>query len=676
MNLFNLKRQFTVVLFFTLVLNAFGQKSGFDPGNLDRSVEACTDFNRFANGGWLAKNAVPPAFSSWGSFDIIIERNRDILHEILEDAAKKKAPQGSNEQKLGDLYASCMNEEQIEKEGLNAIEPLFKAASEIKNKKNLLESTAHLQNSGIGVMFGFISTPDDKNNTQVIGGLVQGGLGLPDPDYYLKQDEKSRETRAEYLKHIARMLELLGDEPEKAKKNAEIVMAIETKLAEASYDNVKLRDPNANYHKMSVGDLYKMTPDIPWEAYFKARGVQNLKDVDVAQPEFFTALEKNLSAVSLTNWKTYLRWQIINDSASNLSKKFDDANFDFNGRYLFGTKERLPRWKRCIGITNGSLGEALGQEYVKRAFPPKAKARMNEMIDNLMLILRRDLAEIDWMSDSTKKEALKKLSALKRKIGYPEKWLDYSSLDISRDSFFNNLIHVSEFNSRRNLNKIGKPVDRAEWKLTPSTVNAYYQVNNVEIVFPAGILQPPIFNFEADDAINYGGMGAVIGHEIIHGFDDSGREYDSTGVLRDWWTAVDSKNYENRTACVEKQFSSFKVFDDLNVNGKLVLGESVADLGGLRIAYEAFKKSMEGKPRPQNIDGFTPEQRFFLGWAQVWAENSRPEFDRFVTQTDEHPLARFRANGPLSNMPQFAEAFSCKVGDAMVRAQKDRCHVW
>lgn len=662
----------------TLCVTTFAQTGGrgFNPDNVDRSIEACTDFNRFANGTWLAKNQIPAEYSSWSNWHVLLENNNDILRKILEEAKGKNAASGSNTQKIGDYYASCMDETKIEADDAKPLEPFFAAIKAIGNTQDLLRQAARLHKSGVSAMFVFGSTPDKKNNTQVIGYLGQGGLGLPNRDYYLEQTDKSKETRGKYLEFAAKMFELSGESAESANAKAATVMAVETKLAEAAMDKVTLRDPNATYNKMTADQVRQSTPNLDWKIYFRERGVDNLNEINVAQPEFFKALDKNISAVALEDWKTYLRWQVIRQAANELSSKFDTASFDFYGRYLNGTKQQQSRWKRCVAATDGALGEALGEEFVKVAYPPKAKARMNEMIDNLMLVLQREIPAMNWMSEPTKREALAKLSAFKRKIGYPDKWRDYSKVKIGRDSYFANAVRIAEFESQRSLDKLGKPVDKSEWLMTVPEVNAYYHSFNVEIVFPAGILRPPFFDFEADDALNYGAIGGVIGHEIIHGFDDSGRKYDARGNLRDWWQPEDAKNYEQRASCVEKQFSAFKVFDDLNVNGKLVLGESVADLGGLRLAYEAYKKSLEGKPKPATIDGFTPEQRFFLGWAQVWAFNSRPEYERFLTQVDEHPLGRFRINGPLSNMPEFHQAFGCKLGDAMMRAEKERCRVW
>jgi predicted metalloendopeptidase len=472
------------------------------------------------------------------------------------------------------------------------------------------------------------------------------------------------------------MFGLLGDESAKAAANAKTVMAIETKLAEASMTNVERRNPVKTYNKMTLAQLKELNSNFSWDAYFKDIKHAEISELNVMQPDFFRALDKTLTATSIEDWKTYLRWQLATTAAPFLSSKFVDANFDFYSKYLTGTKEQLPRWRRCVVATDGNIGEALGEVYVKKSFPPDAKQRMQAMIKNLIAALRDDLATIPWMGDETRKQAIGKLDAFAQKIGYPDKWQDYSALKIDRKSYAENAMRAQQFEFYRDLNEIGKEVDRGRWLMTPPTVNAYYQPLKNEIVFPAGILQPPFFDFTADDALNYGAIGAVIGHEMTHGFDDRGRQYDAEGNLREWWSPEDLKNYQTRAACVELQFSGYKVEEGLFQNGKLVLGESIADLGGLKIAYRAFQKSLEGKPRPKDIDGFTPEQRFFLGWGQVWATNYRPEFARQQALTDSHPLSRFRVNGPLSNLPEFAQAFSCKDGDPMVRPASDRCEIW
>jgi putative endopeptidase len=648
---------------------------GLDVSNMDTSVSACQDFYRYANGGWMKKNQIPAAYPEWGSFDALAEKNRETLRGILEADAKANAKSG-NAQKLGNFYASCMDEQKIEAEGLKPLMPELERIDKMRDTKDLQEEIAHLHGYGISALFRFGADQDYKDSTRVIGSAAQGGLGLPDRDYYLKDDPKSKTLREQYAAHVAKMFELMGDDADKARAEAQTVMNIETTLAQASMTRVDRRDPDKTYHRMSVAEVQKLTPDFSWSNYLKAIGASQVGDINVAQPDFFKAANAQLTAVPVADWKTYLRWHLINSAASALSSKFVEEDFNFKGRTLQGTQENLPRWKRCVGSTDRALGEALGEEYVKIAFTPQSKARMMELVGNLIAALREDIGTLSWMSDATRKQAVGKLNAFARKIGYPEKWRDYSALNVDRGSFLSNRLRAVNFEFKRDLNKIGKPVDRTEWGMSPPTVNAYYNPSMNEIVFPAGILQPPFFNAEADDAINYGAIGAVIGHEMTHGFDDQGAKFDAEGNLKNWWMEADLKNFKSRADCVINQFSSFVVDEKENLrqNGKLVAGESIADLGGLTIAYAAFQKSMEGKPRPPAIDGFTPEQRFFLGYAQVWASNSRPEYERLLVNIDPHPLPRFRVNGPLSNMPQFAQAFQCKTGQAMVR--EDRCQIW
>ncbi len=682
MRSFNRRTMIVLIVALSLGVAVIPQRAaspskGFDVSNLDTTCKPCDDFFQYANGGWLAKNPIPAAYSTWGKFNELAETNRNTLHEILEDSAKNtKAPAGSNEQKVGSFYASCMNEAQIEADGLKPLAPELARIEKVKNLQDLQDEVAHLHGYGINVMFDLSPSPDLKDSTVNIAIAEQNGLGLPDRDYYFTDDEKSKQVRAEYVKHMTTMFTLLGDDASKAAANAKTVMGIETKLAESSWTRVKLRDVQAQNNRRTPEQLKAMTPNLSWTNYFKNISLAVPREVIVAQPDYFQALDKQLTANSIDDWKTYLRWHLINAVASDLSTKFVDESFNFSGRVLQGRKEQLPRWKRCVSYTDAGLGEALGQVYVKKAFTPASKARMQELIKNLMTVLRGNLAGTSWMSEATRQQAVAKLDAFGQKIGYPDKWRDYSGLSVDRGSYVMNDLRASSFERLRNVNKIGKSVDRNEWGMTPPTVNAYNNFFQNEIVFPAGILQPPFFNPEADDAVNYGAIGSVIGHEIIHGFDDIGRQFDKQGNFTDWWTADDLKNYQGRAECVEKQFSSFKVEEGVNVNGKLVLGESIADLGGIALAYAAYQKSLEGKPRPENIDGFTSEQRFFLGYGQVWAEQYRPEAARQQTLTNEHPLSRFRVNGPLSNLPEFAAAFGCKLGEPMVREAAERCKVW
>lgn len=657
------------------VTAVFGQ-SHFDTAGMDTKTQACADFYQYANGGWLAANPIPAAYSAWGVANILNEKTRDTLHEILEAAAKNTAARkGSNEQKVGDYFASCMDEAKIEAEGLKPIQAELDLIDKIADQKSLQAAIAHMHSYGYNALFGSGSNRDFKNASETIIGIAQGGLGLPTRDYYFGDDARLKSIRDEYVKHIAKMFELMGDDAAKAASEAQAVMTLETKLAQASKPPVELRVPEKLYHRMPMTSVKDLAPAFDWMTYFQTVG-NSKADVNVATPEFFTAMNTELTATSIADWKTYLRWNLINRAASGLTAKLVDEDFHFKGTILSGTKENLPRWKRCVAATDGALGEALGAVYVQKAFTPAAKQRALTMVRNLEAALQSDISTLSWMSEPTRKQAIVKLNAFMNKIGYPDKWRDYSALSVDRSAYQTNRFRVSRFNENRDWAKIGKPVDRMEWGMSPPTLNAYYNPQNNEIVFPAGILQPPYFDPNADDALNYGGIGSVIGHEMTHGFDDQGAKFDPTGNLANWWSEADLKAFQAKSECIVNQFNGFEVEKGLNMNGKLVQGESIADLGGLVIAYAAFQQSMKGKPRPANIDGFTPEQRFFLGYARGWAVNMRPEIARQLARQDPHPLNKFRVNGPLSNLPQFAAAFGCKAGDPMVRPEQDRCVIW
>jgi len=647
---------------------------GFAATNLDKSCKPCDDFYQFAMGGWMKNNPIPADRPSWGTSAELQEKNQKELRQIVESSASAKATHGSNEQKVGDFYATCMDSSAIEAAGIKPLAPQLDAINAMNDRNALLAEVAALHNEGIQALFDFSSTQDFADSTKVIGDADQGGLGMPDRDYYTRDDERSKQLRTDYLAHISKMFQLAGDPAEKAAAEAQTVMNIETALAKASLTNVQLRDPKANYHKLATAELKQLTPDWSWDSFFANVHLAGLPETNIGQPDFFKEMDHQLTATPLSDWKTYLRWHVIHNNAPALSDAFVQENFNFYGKRLSGTAELQPRWKRCVQSTNRNIGEALGQVYVEKYFPPEAKAHAREMVQNLISALRSDIPTLSWMNPETKKAAIEKLEAFNIKIGYPDKWRDYSKLNIERSSYAVNLRRAASFENARELAKIGKPVDRNEWGMTPPTVNAYYNPTMNEIVFPAGILQPPFYDPKADDAVNYGGMGAVIGHEISHGFDDQGSQFDGQGNLRNWWTADDRKNFDERATCVEKQFDTYEVEPGLHQNGKLVLGESIGDLGGLAISYAAYEKSLEGKPRPKDLDGFTPEQRFFLGWAQVWGTNQRPEAARLQANTNPHPLARFRGNGPLSDMATFAQAWGCKKGDPMVREQA--CKIW
>jgi putative endopeptidase len=648
---------------------------GLDPADMDPSAPACVDFYQYGNGGWTKKNPIPADYPSWGAFNELDERNRETLHQTLEKlAAGTPAAPASEEQKLRDFYASCMDEAAIEAAGISPLQGELDRIAAIRDRAALQEEIARLQERGVNALFQFGSEEDRKNSSQVNAAALQGGLGLPDRDYYTKTDDESKGLRQKYVTHVTRMLELTGETPANAAEQAKTILEFETRLAEPAMTRVERRNPDNTYHPYRGEELARLTPRFNWTAYLRAGGVPEGITVNVWQPKFFQAVDGLLESVPLPVWKTYLRWQLINAAAPTLSKKFVDEDFDFRERTLQGTEQNLPRWKRCVAATDQALGMALGKIWVGEHFPPQARERADRMVKNLVAALRDDLQQLPWMGAETRKAALAKLDAFAQKIGYPDRWRDYSALAVSRGPYAANALAAAVFDFRRDLAKVGKAVDRTDWEMSPPTVNAYYQSARNEIVFPAGILQPPFFDAAADDAVNYGGIGAVIGHEMTHGFDDSGRKFDAQGNQREWWTPDDLKNYEARARCVEKQFDAYVVEGDLHENGKLVLGESIADLGGVAIAHRAFVKSLEGKPAPAPIDGLTADQRFFLSWARIWATNDRPEFAKLIVNTNPHPLGRFRAIAPPSNLPEFARAFSCKPGDPMVRAEV--CEIW
>ncbi len=650
---------------------------GFNLADLDRSVKPCDDFYQFAEGSWKKNNPIPADQSDWGSFEILQQRNEGVLHEILEEAVKDKTDSaGSNWQKIGDFYGSCMDEAQIESAGVKPLGPELERIAAIHDSASLQAEIAHLQRAGANAVFGFGSEPDFKNSTQRIAGVGQGGLGLPDRDYYIRDDEKSKQLRDAYVKHVTNMFKLLGDTAAAAAGEAKAVMAIENSLAKASLPNVDLRDPDKNYHLMPLSQTASLTPHIVWAEFFKEVKAPAVSSMDIGQPEFFKQVDADIASIPLADWKAYLRWQYVHAVAPALPPKFVEENFNFYSRTLTGTAEMLPRWQRCVRATDAHLGEALGQYYVKREFPPEAKQKALVMVKNIIAALRADLATLDWMSPETRRKAVEKLDAIDVKIGYPDKWRDYSPFHVDRGSYAGNALSGNTYNFDYDAARIGKPVDRGEWDASPPTVDAYYRPTMNDITFPAGILQPPFFDPNRDDALNYGGIGAVIGHELTHGFDDQGAKFDAQGNLKNWWTPEDLKNFEERGNCIAKQFDGYTVEPGLNENGKLVEGESIADFGGLTIAYAALQKALADKPAAPSIDGFTEDQRFFLGWAQIWADNFRPEFARLLVNTNPHPLSHFRVNGPLSNMPAFAKAYECSTNSPMVRPAAERCRIW
>lgn len=676
-----MKKIFSIILLLVITVTMYGQNDrdkgmGFDPNNIDPSVNPSVDFYQYAIGNWLKNNPIPDEWSSWGSFEQLFEENSTLLKQILETAAgNKTAPKGSNLQMVGDYYYSGMDTVKIEKEGYKPVMQYLKKIAGMKTKDDLLKLTALLHLRISEPLFWFGGSVDAKNSKMNIAQLGQGGLGLPDRDYYLQTDDRSKEIREKYIKFMENIFLLAGENINAAKKNAAKVMEIETRLAKASLTKVELRDPVKNYNKMSLESLKGITPDINWKLFFSELGISAPTEFDVSQPEFIKEVSRMIKEIPVSDWKPYLRWSVLKAAATYLSTPFVNASFEFNGKFMNGAKVLRPRWKRIMGAENNALGELIGQLYVEKTFPPEAKERARKIVDNLIIAIKERIEKLDWMSDETKKAALVKLAAFTVKIGYPDKWKDYSKVVISRDSYFNNDVNANEFITRENLAKIGKPVDKTEWEMTPQTVNAYYEPVRNEIVFPAAILQPPFFNVNADDAINYGAMGVVIGHEISHGFDDQGRQFDAEGNLKDWWNESDALKFNEKAKRIVDQFNAYAVLDTFHVNGELTQGENIGDLGGLNISWTAFKKTDEYK-NGEKIDGFTPQQRFFLSWAQVWKENIRDEYLKLLVQTNEHPPSKVRVNGPMSNMPEFWKAFNIPDGTPMRRNESDLVKIW
>jgi len=638
---------------------------------MDRSIDPCVDFFAYACGGWIKNNPIPPDQSSWDLYSKMEDENKTQLRGILEAASSPDAGRTPVNQKIGDYYASCMDESAIESKGADPIKPELDRIAKISSKAELAEVASAMSTDN--VLFSFYSIQDYRDASQVVANADQGGLGLPDRDYYLKTDAKSDELRKAYVAHVQKMFELLGDKPETATAEAKAVMRIETELAKGSMTRVERRDPKALDHKLTSGDLQKISPAFQWNLYFTKVGLPSLTSLNVSAPNFFKTLNGEIGKESIANWKTYLRWHLVHASASQLSSPFLNENFAFYGKTLQGQQELKPRWKRCTEYVDDYLGEALGQAYVEKYFPPEAKQKALTIVNEIRTEMEQDINGLDWMSPATKKQALEKLHGMANKIGYPDKWRDYSKLDIVRGDNLGNVERARQFEFNRELGKIGKPVDRGEWDMTPPTVNAYYNPQMNDINFPAGVLQPPAFDPESDAAPNYGDTGGTVGHELTHGFDDEGRQFDAQGNLRDWWTADDAKKFEQRAACISNQYSSYTVVDDIKINGKLTLGEDVADLGGVLLAYMAWKMDTKDQ-KLDSIDDLTPEQRFFVGYGQSWCGQVRDESKRLRATVDPHSPEKYRTNGVVSNMPQFQEAFHCKAGQPMVNA--NRCRVW
>jgi predicted metalloendopeptidase len=650
---------------------------GFNPKFIDTATAPSKDFFQHALGQWLDHTPIPAEYSRYGVDEEVEVRTFAVLKDILETAARDTAaPKGSDRQKVGAFYAAGMDTAAIEAAGVKPLAKDFQSIQAIHDGPSLARELARLQRRGSRPALDFGVGQDDKDSIHNIATLSQGGLGLPERDYYLLDDAKSKDLRVRYQAHVARMFGLLGEGPALAKTHAATVLAMETRLAKASMTRVEMRDPNAIYHKMTRQQFAAATKGLPWDAFFGELGVPASEALLVRTPAFFTELGAMAATVPLKDWKVYLRWHLINDTASVLSRPFEQAHFEFHQKTLQGIQEERPRWKRILNSTDLAMGEILGKLYVERAFPPKAKAQMLELVQNLRLALGDRIQQLEWMTAPTKKLAQAKLDTIAVKIGYPDVWRDYRALAIERRPHVLNVLAGRTFEFNRNLAKLGKPIDRNEWRMTPATNNAYYDPTMNEICFPAGILQPPYFDLTADDAVNYGNIGATIGHEMTHGFDDEGRQYDAQGNLKDWWTEADAKAYDQRAALIVKQFDAFEPLPGMHINGKATLGENIADLGGLKIALEAYRKSQQGKAPVGLIEGYTPEQRFFLGYAETWRNKLRDEALRNRLMTDPHAPSKYRVNGPLSNMPEFFEAFGIKEGEPMRRPEAERPAIW
>jgi putative endopeptidase len=638
---------------------------------MDRSVDPCVDFFAYSCGGWLKKNPIPPDQSSWNTYSKMQDENLGRLRAILEAASAPDPKRNPVDQKIGDYYASCTDEKAIEDKGVTPLKPSLERIAKISSKAEIADVAASMSDADI--LFHFESIQDFRDANQVIANADQGGLGLPDRDYYTKDDAKSVELRKQYLAHVQKMFELLGDRPEIATAEAQTVMRIETALAKGSMTRVERRDPKALDHRMTRTELGGISPEFHWSAYFNKVQLPSLPSLNVSAPNFFKTMNEELAKESLADWKTYMRWHLVHADAPFLSTPFVNENFAFYGKILRGQDEIKPRWKRCTEGVDDDLGEALGQAYVAKYFSPQAKQQALKIVKEIQVAMEQDITALPWMSPATKQQALAKLHGMANKIGYPDKWRDYSKLEIVRGDELGNVERARKFEFDRQLGKIGKPVDRGEWGMTPPTVNAYYNPQMNDINFPAGVLQPPAFDPTSDAAPTYGDTGGTVGHELTHGFDDEGRQFDAQGNLRDWWTDEDGKEFVKRASCISDQYSTYTIVDDIKINGKLTLGEDVADLGGLLLAYVAWKDDTKGQEL-EPIEGLTPDQRFFVGYGQSWCGHTRDETKRLRATVDPHSPEKYRTNGVVSNMPEFQQAFHCKSGSPMVN--QNRCRVW
>jgi len=650
-----------------------------DTTAMDRSIDPCTDFFTYSCGGWIKSNPIPPDQSSWSVYSKMQDENRELLRRILENAAAPDPHRGPINQKIGDFYATCVDEAAANKLGAAALKPDFDRIARLNSKADLAEYLAYEHPTDIGVYFGraglfrFGSGQDAKNSAEVIAEADQGGISLPDRDYYLKDDTRSKDLRDKYLAHVQKMLELAGEPSSQATADAQTVLRIEAELAKGHLSRVDRRDPHKIYHRMSLADLKALSPSFNWDRYIAGLKAGKIESLNVAVPEFFKVMDATLKAEDLAAWQAYLRWHVVHAQARWLSSSFVDEDFNFFGRALTGQRELQPRWKRCVNYTDRSLGEALGQAYVEIAFSPQIKKRTQDMVKLIEQSMATDINQLTWMSEPTKEQALTKLHAVVNKIGYPDKWRDYTALKIMRGDLLGNGKRAYAFEFERQLHKIGRPVDRMEWYLTPPTVNANYDPQNNSINFPAAQLQPPALDLKLDAAPNYGNTGGTIGHELTHGFDDEGRQFDAKGDLRDWWQPQDAKAFTERAECVENQYAQYVVVDDIKINSKLTAGEDIADIGGLILAWMSWKEESKGQQLGP-IDDLSPEQRFFVGYAQSWCGDTRPEASRMRAMTDPHSPGKWRTNGVVSDMPEFQEAFHCKTGQPM--APVNRCRVW
>ncbi len=647
-----------------------------DLTSMDKSIDPCVNLYQYSCGRWQQQNPIPPDQTSWSVYAKLYADNLNFLRGILEQAAAGTGEREAVNQKIGDFYAACIDEPAIEKRGVEAIQPQLGAIARLKTVHDIASLVAQLQlDSNRSMLFGGGSDQDPDNSEQVIASLDQGGLGLPDRDYYTKDDAKSKETRERYVQYVQRIFELLGDNPETAKNNAQTLMRMETALAKASLTRVEQRDPYKLKNKMDLPALENLTPNFDWQTYYTQLQYPKITVLNVTAPAFFKQLNAELASEPLENWKTYLRFHVADLSSPYLSANFVQENFDFYRKYLRGAKEMQPRWKRCVQYTDRNLGEALGQAYVRKVFSPELKQSTLDMVQRIEVAMEKRIRNLDWMSPETKQQALAKLHGIRNKIGYPDKWRDYSSVTIVRSDFLADVHNAVEFEHRRDIAKIGKAVDHGEWDISPPTVDAYYNPQMNDINFPAGVLQPPLYDAKMDDAPNYGNTGGTIGHELTHGFDDEGSQFDAKGNLKNWWTKTDREKFDERTKCVRDQYAQYVVVDEVHINSALTLGEDVADLGGEILAYIAWKDANKDK-NLQPIDGLSPEQRFFIGYAQWDCANERPEDLRMRAQVDPHSPATYRINGVVVNMPEFAQAFGCKAGQPMVKPTEKVCRVW